>query len=567
MNVIKKTVLALVFSLICSNGFSQLTLVPGQPENSSLDQNASVLIDDELSFLYYYLYEGSDFMGKHLYSFKNNTIEEVDFDLGQWADIRYIGNLNDSYYFVNDSAGDGFLHEYNRVTNQTASRSLPENGYSMINSVATMDGKLHFMAKPINTNEWNIISYDGNAFEVSSYPAPTGYVYWRNYYASSQNLIYLHYIYPSQGKSKVYTYDGNMFNEITLTQNTEFAVILDEFNSKTIMSLGEGNPYGGKLYESDGNTINPINPGVDKVLDFYAPKNKEGKRYYNFTDTATGTKSYFYEYNGSNLALIASYPDYNYMEFLTEYDGKDYFNLLRNDISKHMLYSYDGTNLTLIEGESGDMPLTFGGILDNKLYIMYPKSDGLNVLASYNSGETEVVEIGNTPEYSIMFHRYSLNNTLVYGYQISEIPDDEYKYYAMTSSNEFIELDASGYYNQGLEFLKGDNLYFSFYRDNTFRAKLFSWDGVLSIPELNSSLNEISLFPVPVKEKLTVKLPNSQQSRETTLSIYTMEGKRIESFKTNDQETKIDMSHLENGIYIVEISNDSGSTFKKIIKN
>ena len=568
MNAIKKIFIFCVLSLIYTNSFSQLTMVLGQPENGFYDFGKSVVINENLSFLYYYIYDDSNDIGVYIYVLKGDIIEEVDFDIiGNPPIFRYIGTLNNQSYFVNGSAQDGLVYEYNHDTSETAILSLPEDEYSLVHPFTTMNGKMYFAAQPANSSDYGMISYDGSTFESIPKPAPAEFMWWRHYYSTSQNLLYLHYIDFSQNDSKLYTYDGTVFNQIPIPEDLLMGGFFDEFNSKVIMMMGSADNINDvQLYECDGNTLTHINPGEGKIFDFASSRYKEDKRFYNFTD-ATLENLFFYEYDGLDLSLIASYPEYNYGQFLSEFNGKDYFALFKNNPAENWLHSYDGTNLTLIEGEQSDTNLGYGGTLDNKLYTIYYKENGENILTSYIPGAPQVLPVPNTPD-SIIGFTIKFNDMLIHSYKISSNPFDQ-TYYAMTSSNEFFELRPPGYRSAMYEFRRNNKLYFSFDSDDYSEAKLFSWDGVLSVPDNEYSKNEVLVFPNPAKDNLTVQLPASSNSGEVMLNLYSMDGKQMGTylFESNSSEIDFSVAHLVNGMYILEIINDSGSIYKKFIKN
>jgi len=555
---LKKVFLVLMCSLIYINSFSQFTLVPGQPENKNLSQIFP--IDDNLLFLTYHIQNS----GESLYKYDGNTIEEIDFGI-TGAYFLYIGTLNNRYYF--NSSSDPFLYEYNRETNETTSLPLPTGSYGWFSGICTMNGKLYFFGDILQP----FMSYDGNSFETIPKPAPPEYLYKKLYYSSSQNLLYLIYRDDYQNASKLYTYDGTDFNEIQFDEDLMMASFLGEFDSKVIITGGDrNNYYDNQIYSCDGNTLTHITPGENTVFDLASYINKEDKRYYNFTNINRDER-YLYEYDGTNLSLITSTPEHGSGLFLSEFNGLDYFTIYKNDTGKHSLYSYDGANLTEIEGEETERPIDFEGILDNKLYTTYYMENPPHFLTSYSSGDTQVVPIPNLPDFSIrMGIPISFQNMLIHVYEISHYPDAEFKYYAMTSSNEFFELQVPGYDVAQYEFMSGNKLYFSFYNQTTYNSKLFSWDGSrLDIPENESSKKEVVVFPNPAKDNLTVQLLNSSNTGEILLNLYSMDGKEMGSyqFKNNSSQFDFSISHLGKGMYIVEIINDSGSTSKKFIKN
>ena len=564
MNTIKKIFITLICSLVYTSSFSQLTMVPGQPENKGL--SSRIQIDDNFHFLIYY---SRDDGGETLYSFNGEVLEEIDFGLMD-SYLQYTGTLNNRYYFHNQITTneiDGVFYEYNRNTNETTSIPLPNDSYYNIWRISTMNDKLYFYVNYPH----ELMSYDGNVFEAIANPVSAEYSLRKEYYSSAQNLMYLEYFFTAQSESKLYTYDGTDFNEIQLPENMVVGTFFDDFDSKVIIVMGERNAYNPQLYACDGNTLTHITPGENMLFEFASTRYKESKRYYNFSDaTIQGGAYSFYEYDGSNLSLIASHPEHNGGLFLSEFDGKDYFGITKSDTQKNLLYSYDGANLTLIEGEESSYPLVFFGVSDNKLYTLFQKEDLPHVLTSYSPGDIEVTPISNIPEFSSLSYQTSFQDMLIHEYRISYYPEDPvYEIYSMTSSNEFFELEVPGFHNPIYFFRIDDKLYFAFRSQYNSLAKLFSWDGVLSVPDNEYSKNEVLIFPNPAKDNLTVQFLSFPNTREVALKIYSIDGKQMGKylFEANSPEMDVSVAHLVNGMYILEIINDSGSIYKKFIKD
>jgi photosystem II stability/assembly factor-like uncharacterized protein len=83
---------------------------------------------------------------------------------------------------------------------------------------------------------------------------------------------------------------------------------------------------------------------------------------------------------------------------------------------------------------------------------------------------------------------------------------------------------------------------------------------VLSLEALASN-NELSIYPNPAHEKLTVSLP--ENSPKTEGILLDNAGKELQRFLLNSGENTLDINHLESGIYFLEINGQS----TKFIKN
>lgn len=82
---------------------------------------------------------------------------------------------------------------------------------------------------------------------------------------------------------------------------------------------------------------------------------------------------------------------------------------------------------------------------------------------------------------------------------------------------------------------------------------------------INEPLNfRFSVFPNPTSEKFTIQLDKLEN---VTLTIHNMFGENVLETKLNSKSTDIDISSLDNGVYIISVENEKGTTRQKIIKN
>lgn len=81
----------------------------------------------------------------------------------------------------------------------------------------------------------------------------------------------------------------------------------------------------------------------------------------------------------------------------------------------------------------------------------------------------------------------------------------------------------------------------------------------------NSSFSDIdfSIYPNPVSTTLNLQT----ELNDFNYTIYSIEGKIVKQGKSNISETSIDVSHLNAGIYLVELESNGSKTVQKIIKN
>ncbi|MFZ6053528.1 T9SS type A sorting domain-containing protein, partial [Halocola ammonii] len=80
---------------------------------------------------------------------------------------------------------------------------------------------------------------------------------------------------------------------------------------------------------------------------------------------------------------------------------------------------------------------------------------------------------------------------------------------------------------------------------------------VVSVEELD--VNQIEIYPNPVSDILEVRGPKNGQR----VLIYSLLGKQISEISSNSGTTKIDLSELASGIFLLRVSDgDHVSTFR-----
>jgi hypothetical protein len=94
-----------------------------------------------------------------------------------------------------------------------------------------------------------------------------------------------------------------------------------------------------------------------------------------------------------------------------------------------------------------------------------------------------------------------------------------------------------------------------------YDRKLFEVDGTLGItPE---DLSEISIYPIPATDYLNIKMPNHIKIK--SIRLVDMNGKVV--VQLQNQVEKVNVSNLQQGVYLIQITTENGSISKRIIKN
>lgn len=86
--------------------------------------------------------------------------------------------------------------------------------------------------------------------------------------------------------------------------------------------------------------------------------------------------------------------------------------------------------------------------------------------------------------------------------------------------------------------------------------------GVSNIADLN---REVSVFPNPAKQMVNVSIPSLSGKEQMAVSIIDMTGKVVSSTSIIGNNTQIDLSGFNKGLYFINLSIDGVSSTKKLI--
>jgi len=75
--------------------------------------------------------------------------------------------------------------------------------------------------------------------------------------------------------------------------------------------------------------------------------------------------------------------------------------------------------------------------------------------------------------------------------------------------------------------------------------------------------NEVSLFPNPAKDAITFKYPTS---KAIDVTIYNVLGAKVKSFTHSSNETTLNISNLEKGLYFIRFYDNGNVTSKSFTK-
>ena len=84
----------------------------------------------------------------------------------------------------------------------------------------------------------------------------------------------------------------------------------------------------------------------------------------------------------------------------------------------------------------------------------------------------------------------------------------------------------------------------------------------LGIENINFE-NEVSLYPNPTKNAINIKLNNYQN---VSVALYDLGGRLILEQELNSEISTVNISHLQNGMYLLKINANNQSITKRVIK-
>jgi len=184
-------------------------------------------------------------------------------------------------------------------------------------------------------------------------------------------------------------------------------------------------------------------------------------------------------------------------------------------------------------------------------YYSYPKvaiSDSGSVFCNYNFNDV-------TGEWKVAGQRIRSNGSLTWS--------DNGK--VMASGNSaFLPYDV----NRPVDDANGCNAVF--WMDNSngnlFGAKLCSNGMLVNINEPDVAGNNFSVFPNPASDDVTIHFDENQQTANTTLSLWDMQGKLLYSIEVkNNREVSVSIGDYAPGIYLIRVTNGIQSSYRKLV--
>ena len=78
---------------------------------------------------------------------------------------------------------------------------------------------------------------------------------------------------------------------------------------------------------------------------------------------------------------------------------------------------------------------------------------------------------------------------------------------------------------------------------------------------MNETSYNFLIYPNPAKEELTI----ISSAANNLISIYNLQGILVKQLYVSNAESKINITDLSSGMYVIEVNNNGNSSFQKFI--
>ncbi len=127
-----------------------------------------------------------------------------------------------------------------------------------------------------------------------------------------------------------------------------------------------------------------------------------------------------------------------------------------------------------------------------------------------------------------------------------------------SQASQVLNIDSTG-------LSEGDHLFYVRVQDSNgdwsiYDSALFTIDSSLGLDD--NLLSNISLFPSPFENDISIKLPNNIKILKT--EIYNNLGQTV--YNSSENKSNLDLSNLQSGLYILNLKTSLGNASYKIVK-
>lgn len=185
--------------------------------------------------------------------------------------------------------------------------------------------------------------------------------------------------------------------------------------------------------------------------------------------------------------------------------------------------------------------------IDSAIFINSPLTGNSTISGTITAGSGKIQ--GELLE-SLLVYLIDENNNYAYATQTNS---NGYFVFENTEIGNY-KIVAGDKYNEQFSVTGGDNLSLSF-KDGKLETVINSINTIQK--------EDISIFPNPTSKYITIKQLDNKMVK--SVKIVNLQGQEV--MFINEPKTKIDVSDLENGIYIVRLSYNGKYTNYKLMKN
>ena len=132
-----------------------------------------------------------------------------------------------------------------------------------------------------------------------------------------------------------------------------------------------------------------------------------------------------------------------------------------------------------------------------------------------------------------------------------------------TSAQEVMSTQGTSFSNSsgGVEFTVGEVMTSTYYNGTNYLTNGFHQTQlVISSIEDNASHFEVSIFPNPVMNELTIKFSEIQFGYQ--LELMDINGKLVKTHPLSDTETKLNVQDIAAGVYMLLLKDEEGEYLK-----
>ena len=286
-------------------------------------------------------------------------------------------------------------------------------------------------------------------------------------------------------------------------------------------------------------------------------------------------------FNGNNINLISNINNVGFMKISG--DAILYLKYSTAIPAVHDLYYYKDNNSIKLNTnsviQSNVNCMTAYADIDSGKVVwieknpLIPNSGGLSVFY-YDGNTTHTLATSNTNNKTYSCPKISGNNIIWICYDNTYTQGSCYLcWYDGVSIRylNFIDASHNVYQDYRAPQLSGNFIAWIAYDINSYINNLYMTD-ITALPDISLSIKKnelntnLSIYPNPASNNLTINLQQLKVSENTLVSIFDIQGKLLLQQTVVQQQTEFNISKFAKGIYVVKVCNDKERYISKFVK-